>query len=183
MIYVLAFLSMTVLDVAWVGYNRSTAQGNRGHARLWAVLLVVLGGLNTFAIVETPWALIATAAGAFFGTDLGLRLSARLERDVPPVEIAGPVELSAVPDRRLALELALADVATEMISARSKFAPFNSAHEGFAVALEEVDELWDIVKCKQRDRDLDKMRREAIQAAAMFCAFAAECCGEKTGRV
>lgn len=85
--------------------------------------------------------------------------------------------------RKAAIELAINDVAAEIMSARSKWPPFNSAHEGFAVALEEVDELWEIVKVKQRNRDLDAMRCEAIQAAAMFAAFAAECCGEKTGRV
>lgn len=85
--------------------------------------------------------------------------------------------------RRRALGLAINDVALECMSARAKWAPFNSAHEGFAVALEEVDELWEHVKCKQSKRDLDAMRHEAIQAAAMFAAFAAECCGEKSGRV
>ena len=88
-----------------------------------------------------------------------------------------------ITDRKLALELALADVAAEIMSARSKWAPFNSAHEGYAVALEEVDELWEHVKVRQDKRDLDAMRREAIQASAMFAAFAAECCGEKSGRV
>jgi molybdopterin biosynthesis enzyme len=85
-------------------------------------------------------------------------------------------------DRKLALELALADVAAELMAARMSWPPFNSAHEGYAVAAEEVDELWQHVKVKQCNRDLDAMRREAIQAAAMFAAFAAECCGEKTGR-
>lgn len=213
MIYLLAFLAMTTLDVAWVGYNRTVARGHRAHARLWAVLLVALGGLNTLAIVSDPWALFATAAGAFFGTDLGLRLAERLERDDPdapipyrlaePPERAGSIpkipcspttrhsrpsttctpECGTGPDRRIALGLAINDVSQEIMSARGKFGAFHSAHEGFAVALEEVDELWEHVKRKQGERDLDAMRHEAIQAAAMFAAFAAECCGEKSGRV
>lgn len=85
-------------------------------------------------------------------------------------------------ERKLALEAAINDVASEIMSARSKWPAFNSAHEGYAVALEEVDELWEHVKVKSKDRDLDAMRSEAIQAAAMFTAFAAECCGETTGR-
>jgi hypothetical protein len=93
---------------------------------------------------------------------------------IPPVE---------PDDRRAALELAINDVSQEIMSARGKWPAFNSAHEGYAVALEKVDELWEHVKCKQKNRDLDAMRREAIQAAAMFTAFAAECCGETTGRV
>lgn len=85
-------------------------------------------------------------------------------------------------DRREALALAINDVAAEIMSARAKWPAFHSAHEGYAVALEEVDELWEHVKRKQGERDLDAMRKEAIQCAAMFTAFAAECCGEKTGR-
>lgn len=98
-----------------------------------------------------------------------------------------PAQLAPAPapdlDRSPALAIAINDVAIECMSARAKWAPFHSAHEGFAVALEEVDELWEHVKCKQSKRDLDAMRHEAIQAAAMFTAFAAECCGEKSGRV
>ena len=52
-------------------------------------------------------------------------------------------------------------------SRRDKFPPFHSAHEGYAVLLEEVDELWDEVKKKPRNREPQKMRAEAIQIAAM----------------
>jgi hypothetical protein len=38
------------------------------------------------------------------------------------------------------------EVLEELERAESKFAPFNSSHEGYAVLLEEVDELWEIVK-------------------------------------
>lgn len=48
---------------------------------------------------------------------------------------------------------------------------FNSAHEGFAVLKEEVDELWDHVKVNQKRRDLTAMRAEAIQVAAMALKF------------
>lgn len=85
-------------------------------------------------------------------------------------------------DDSLAMHLALGDVAYETMRARAKWPAFRSAHEGYAIALEEVDELWAHVKRKPVDRDLDAMRTEAIQAAAMLVAFAAECCGEETGR-
>lgn len=52
-----------------------------------------------------------------------------------------------------------------------KFKPFNSAHEGYAVLLEEVDELKAHVWMNQTKRDLDKMRKEAIQVAAMAVKF------------
>lgn len=59
---------------------------------------------------------------------------------------------------------------------------FNSAHEGFAVLKEEVDELWDHVKKNQKKRDLAKMKKEAIQVASMAIRFASEVCDEETGR-
>ena len=56
----------------------------------------------------------------------------------------------------------------------------NSAHEGYAVLLEEVDELWDHVKTKRRD--ISAMRKEAIQVAAVAVRFALEICREDIGR-
>ncbi len=82
-----------------------------------------------------------------------------------------------------AQQLAIHDATLELQRARQKYGPFHSAHEGYAVAAEEVDELWHHVRVKQCDRDLDAMRTEAIQAAAMLLAFASECCNEITGRV
>lgn len=78
--------------------------------------------------------------------------------------------------------VALAAAASELNNARANWPAFNSAHEGFAVLKEEVDELWDHVKTNQKRRDLAAMRKEAIQVAAMALRFATECCGEETGR-
>lgn len=47
----------------------------------------------------------------------------------------------------------------------------NSAHEGFAVLREEVDELWRHVMTNQKRRDLPAMRAEAIQIGAMAIRF------------
>lgn len=73
-------------------------------------------------------------------------------------------------------------VNNELNKAQDNWPKFNSAHEGFAVLKEEVDELWDQVKINQKKRDLTKMRDEAIQVAAMAVRFAMEVCGEETGR-
>jgi hypothetical protein len=61
-------------------------------------------------------------------------------------------------------------VHNEAIRARAVFPPFNSAHEGYAVLLEEVDEMWDEVK---RDQ-LQAAIYEAIQVGAMAVRFIAD---------
>ena len=43
-------------------------------------------------------------------------------------------------------EIALAFIANEYNDASSKFPKFNSAHEGWAVLKEEMDELWESEK-------------------------------------
>jgi NTP pyrophosphatase (non-canonical NTP hydrolase) len=70
----------------------------------------------------------------------------------------------------------------ELEQARANWPKFNSAHEGFAVLREEVDELWEHVKTNQKRRDLAAMKKEAIQVAAMALRFAEECCDETVGR-
>lgn len=65
----------------------------------------------------------------------------------------------------------LDDVEEELASAIEKFGKFNSAHEGYAVILEELDELWEEIKAKPNDERMDRMRAEAIQVAAMAIRF------------
>ena len=62
--------------------------------------------------------------------------------------------------------------------------PFNSAHEGYAVLKEEVDELWDEVRAKQGGgRDVEAMRREAIQVGAMALRFILDVCDSGKGQL
>ena len=79
-------------------------------------------------------------------------------------------------------ERALQDAALEVITATSFWPLFNSAHEGFAILKEEVDELWEHVKTNQKRRDLPAMYNEAIKVAAMALRFASEVCDEERGR-
>lgn len=59
------------------------------------------------------------------------------------------------------------DVLLSLIKARAKHDTMNSHHEGYAVILEELDELWDEVK---RD-DIPACHREALHVAAMGMRF------------
>lgn len=66
-------------------------------------------------------------------------------------------------------------MAEELNSAERKFPPFNSAHEGFSILAEEVDELWDEVKKGSKGSPSD-LRAEAIQVAAMAIRFVKDVC-------
>ena len=70
----------------------------------------------------------------------------------------------------------LREVTTELDRAIRKYPKFNSAHEGYAVILEELDELKAEVWKKRQERDRGAMRAEAIQIAAMAVRFALEIC-------
>jgi len=69
---------------------------------------------------------------------------------------------------------ALTEVIEEFNSARKKHPKFNSAHEGYAVILEEMDELKAEVWKRKHDPEL--MRKEAIQVAAMALRFLTDVC-------
>lgn len=63
--------------------------------------------------------------------------------------------------------VALNEVADELRSATAKFGPMASAHEGYAVILEEVEEMWHEIKHGTPER----ARAEAVQVAAMAIRF------------
>lgn len=78
------------------------------------------------------------------------------------------------------LDVALDWIRNEYIKATKKFGKFHNAHEGYAVLLEEVDELWENVKLNQHThtgRD-SLMLMEAIQVGAMAIRFIIDCCGD-----
>lgn len=73
-------------------------------------------------------------------------------------------------------------VGQQVAKAESLWPPMNSAHEAYAVLLEEVDELWDHVKTNQKRRDLEAMKIECLQVAAMAIRFYRDVCNEKVVR-
>lgn len=64
----------------------------------------------------------------------------------------------------------LKEIETEYRNARTKFEPLHSAHEGYAVIKEELEELWEDVKVD----NLESAKKEAIQIGAMALAFLVE---------
>lgn len=73
-----------------------------------------------------------------------------------------------------AYELACDLVLREIRRAKAKHgADFHGAHEGYAIMLEEVDELWDEVKKQGGGRDL-AAHKEAMQVAAMAIRYMVE---------
>lgn len=63
----------------------------------------------------------------------------------------------------------LEEVAKELEHATAKHGPMTSAHEGYAVLKEEVDELWDLIKIDAGYTQT--ARKEAIQVAAMALRY------------
>lgn len=66
-------------------------------------------------------------------------------------------------------------VLTELTRARLQFPHFHSAHEGYAVILEELDELWQVIK-EEHPLQPQRLQREATQVAAMALRFLTDLC-------
>ena len=75
------------------------------------------------------------------------------------------------------------EIVLAYVKARSKHAPMRGPHEGYAIILEELDELWDVVKVWQPadatamddyTANMKRMRKEALHVAAMALAFLLE---------
>ena len=70
------------------------------------------------------------------------------------------------------------EIKREFDFATSKFGSFNNAHEGYAVLLEEVDELWENIKLKQTDPyRTPSIVQEAIHVATMAIRLIYDCGG------
>jgi len=71
-------------------------------------------------------------------------------------------------------EIAITEIIQEYKRATNKFGSFASTHEGYAVILEELDELWTEIKSNTDPKG--NMRKEAVQVAAMGFRFIIDCC-------
>ena len=74
-----------------------------------------------------------------------------------------------------------AEVVIELERAMAQYAAMHSPHEGWAIILEELEELWDEVKVRDDQRSVERMRAEAVQVAAMAMRFIIDICGGGSG--
>ncbi len=58
--------------------------------------------------------------------------------------------------------------------AQEQHGPFTTNHHGYAVILEEMDELWDVIK--QKHASNEDLKGEAKQVAAMATRFLVDLC-------
>ena len=76
-----------------------------------------------------------------------------------------------MPRNEVLIDMTVGMVRAELERAMDLWPPMQSAHEGYAVILEELEELWQEVKVNQNRRDIGKIRSEALQVAAMAARF------------
>lgn len=75
-------------------------------------------------------------------------------------------------EQQIALERISIEVIAEVNRATIKYPPYHSAHEGYAVVKEELDELWDLIRKFKGTKPVTKeMRGEAVQVAATAVRF------------
>jgi NTP pyrophosphatase (non-canonical NTP hydrolase) len=68
-----------------------------------------------------------------------------------------------------------ARVVIELAEARGNHGPYQNTHHGYAILLEEVDEFWDWVKQRRKDRLGDHGLSELVQIAAVAQRIAEDC--------
>jgi hypothetical protein len=107
----------------------------------------------------------------FYDLNSALAQTERHERPLAQRKLANvtPAERRTldVPLRESRAQKVAKLVLNEVGRANRKHPPMNSHHEGYAVLLEEVDELWDEVKADSHDLAI----AEAVQVAAMAIRF------------
>ncbi len=69
------------------------------------------------------------------------------------------------------------EVVSELERATLLHVPMFGASAGYAVLQKEVEELWEEVKDSEQSKE--RMKKEAIQIAAMAMRFILDCCGNE----
>lgn len=72
------------------------------------------------------------------------------------------------------IEVILDDIRAELERAQKNYPKMNSFHEGYAIILEELDEVWDEIKMK--NHNVQEIRKEMTQVASMCVRFLHDLC-------
>lgn len=64
-----------------------------------------------------------------------------------------------------AFAVTLREIGLEYLKSRTVHDPFRGPHEGYAVLLEELDELWETVKAWKSERQLNRVYMERLANA------------------
>lgn len=67
-----AFTALFLTDLCWAIYIEQVKQRNAMNAALWSVFLFGTGAAGVISYTTDPWLLFPAAAGAFFGTLVGV---------------------------------------------------------------------------------------------------------------
>lgn len=76
------------------------------------------------------------------------------------------------------IETVIAAILKEYSRASATNGSFHSVHEGYAILLEEIEELWDEIRLKAALRNPSNVAHEAIQIGAMAMRFLYDLCRE-----
>jgi len=68
-------------------------------------------------------------------------------------------------------EEAIGRILMEYDRATKMHGPFANSHTGYAVILEELEELWAEIKKRRHERSVEELTKEATQVGAMVVRF------------
>jgi len=97
--------------------------------------------------------------------------------DLPTEQVLNLIRMAKVKQRLWTPTPEFAALEEELLRAKKKHGAMHDAHHGYAVLLEEMDELWDEIKHREPSRAA--MRIEAIQVAAMAVRFIQDICDKR----
>lgn len=82
MTYLLVYWLAILVDVLWTLNVKWVAEGAAWKASTCSAALVACSGVSVYLYLENPWLIPFSAAGAFVGTWLVLRVNSRKDDDL-----------------------------------------------------------------------------------------------------
>jgi len=73
--YVLTFLSVFVINVAYTYYLKAVQKDKMILASSWSAFINMVASLVAIGYIENHWLLVPSCLGSFFGTMAGMRIT------------------------------------------------------------------------------------------------------------